>query len=88
MKAAEVSALRGHEVILYEKQSKLGGQILIAQLGAGRAEVGAVVRNAENQLKRLPVKIVLNTEATAELVLSQNPDAVIVLPDQYPRNRL
>ena len=85
MKAAENAALRGHQVLLYEKSSKLGGQVNIAALGAGRSEIGAAVRNAENQLKKLPVKVILSTEATAELVMAQNPDVIIVATGSMPK---
>lgn len=85
MKAAEVSSRRGHEVFLYEKQAKPGGQINIAGLGAGRAEITSAVRNAENQLRKLPVQIVLNKEVNAEFVMSQNPDVVIVATGSVPK---
>jgi mycofactocin system FadH/OYE family oxidoreductase 2 len=85
LRAAQTAAVRGHQVILYEKKSKLGGQVNIAQLGAGRGEIASVIRNEENQLKKLPVKVILNTEATADLVLSQNPDAVIIATGSVPK---
>ncbi|MCR4394497.1 MAG: mycofactocin system FadH/OYE family oxidoreductase 2, partial [Dehalococcoidales bacterium] len=87
MKAAEVAARRGHQVTLYEKSTRLGGQINIAMLGAGRVEIGNVIRNAENQLKKLPVKIVLNKEVTPEFILSQNPDVVIIATGSVPLER-
>jgi len=85
LRAAEVAAQRGHAVTLYEKKPKLGGQVNIAALGAGREEIGAVIRNEENQIKRLPVKIVLNQEVTAAFVLEQHPDVVIIATGSVPR---
>jgi mycofactocin system FadH/OYE family oxidoreductase 2 len=85
LRAAQIAAKRGHNVILYEKNPKLGGQVNIAQLGAGRSEIGSVIRNEENQLKKLPVKIILNKEATADLVLAQNPDVIIVATGSVPK---
>jgi mycofactocin system FadH/OYE family oxidoreductase 2 len=85
MRAAEIAAKRGHQVILYEKKPNLGGQINIARLGAGREEIAAVIRNSENQLKQLPVKIVLNKEATADLALAESPDVVIVATGSVPK---
>ena len=87
MKAAEVAARRGHRVTLYEKSAKLGGQVNIAMLGAGRTEIGNVIRNTENQLKKLPVKIVLNEKATPDFVLAQNPDVVIIATGSVPLER-
>ncbi len=85
LRAAEVSSLRGHEVTLYEKQDKLGGQVNIAALGAGREEFKSVIRNAENQLKLLPVEIVLNKEATIDLIINQSFDVVIIATGALPK---
>lgn len=85
LRAAEVAAKRGHKVTIYEKKAKLGGQVNIAALGAGREELGAVIRNEENQLKILPVAIVLNKEVTPEFILEQNPDVVIIATGSVPK---
>jgi mycofactocin system FadH/OYE family oxidoreductase 2 len=85
LRAAEVAAQRGHRVTIYEKKEKLGGQINIAALGAGRSELGAIIRNEENQLKQLPVEIVLNKEVTAEFILEQNPAVVIIATGSVPK---
>jgi mycofactocin system FadH/OYE family oxidoreductase 2 len=85
LRAAEIAGQRGHQVTLYEKQDKLGGQVNIAALGAGREELAAVIRNEENLLKLLPVKIVLNTEVTADFVLKQGADVVIIATGAVPK---
>jgi pyruvate/2-oxoglutarate dehydrogenase complex dihydrolipoamide dehydrogenase (E3) component len=56
----------------------------IAALGAGREEIAAVIRNEENLLKLLPVEIVLNTEVTADFVLKQAADVVIIATGAVP----
>ena len=85
MRAAEIAAQRGHVVMLYDKNEKLGGQINIAVLGAGRDELGSVIRNEENQLKRLKVDVVLNKEVTPEFILEQKPDVVIIATGSVPK---
>ncbi len=85
LRAAEISARRGHKVTLYEKADRLGGQVNIAALGAGREEIKAVIRNSENQLKLLPVEIVLNKEVTVDFILEQNPDVVIIATGALPK---
>jgi len=85
LRAAEIAARRGHQVTLYEKMDRLGGQVTVAALGAGREELGAVIRNAENQLKTLPVEIVLNKEVTAAFVLEQGPDVVVIATGSVPK---
>jgi mycofactocin system FadH/OYE family oxidoreductase 2 len=85
LRAAEVAARRGHRVTLCEKQDRLGGQVNIAALGAGREELKSVIRNAEKQLKLLPVRIVLNKEVNVNFVLEQNPDVVIIATGALPK---
>ena len=85
LRAAEVAARRGHQVTLYEKKDRPGGQVNIAALGAGREELGSVIRNELNQLKTLPVEIILNREVTAEFVIKQNPDVIVIATGSVPK---
>jgi mycofactocin system FadH/OYE family oxidoreductase 2 len=85
LRAAEAAAKRGHAVTLYEKADKLGGQVNIAALGAGREELKSVIRNSENILKLLPVTVILNQEVTVDFILQQSPDVVIVATGALPR---
>ena len=78
MWAAKIAALRGHDVTLYEKAGTLGGQVNLAMKGAGRDEFGVIVRNERQQLER--------QEVTAEFVLAQDPDAVIVATGSRPKS--
>jgi len=84
LRAAEIAGQRGHRVTLYDKQDKLGGQVNISSLGAGREEMSSVIRNEENLLKQLPVEIVLNKEVDADFVIAQNPDVVIIATGSVP----
>jgi NADPH-dependent 2,4-dienoyl-CoA reductase/sulfur reductase-like enzyme len=36
--------LRGHEVVLFEMQKSLGGQVAIAATAPHRADIGAITR--------------------------------------------
>ena len=85
MWAAKIAALRGHDVTLYEQGEELGGQVLLAAKGAGREEFGVIARNERNQLTRLKVPVKLGVEVTPELVLEQQPDAVIVATGSRPK---
>ena len=85
MWAAKTATLRGHEVTLCEKSGALGGQVKLAMKGAGRDEFGVIVRNERLQLERLEVPVLLEQEVTAEWVLAQHPDAVIVATGSFPR---
>jgi mycofactocin system FadH/OYE family oxidoreductase 2 len=85
MWAAKVAAIRGHDVTLYEKKDNLGGQVSLAMKGAGREELGVVIRNEQNQLRRLKVPIVLGREVTCDFILENIPDVVIVATGSMPR---
>lgn len=84
MEAARVAALRGHKVSLYEKKEHLGGQLPLAAAPPGRQEFLTFARYLEKQLKKLPITIYLNTEATALHVDLENPDVVILATGAEP----
>jgi NADPH-dependent 2,4-dienoyl-CoA reductase/sulfur reductase-like enzyme len=84
LEAARVARTRGHQVILYEKSDRLGGQLNIAKLAAKRGDYDGVARWLELQVKKLGVTIHLGTEATVEAVLAEKPDTVIVATGAVP----
>lgn len=85
MWAAKTARLRGHDVTLYEKEAVPGGQINIAMKGSGREELGVIIRNELNQIKRLDVPVVCGRAVTPEFVLEEKPDVVIVATGSTPR---
>ena len=96
MKAAEIAGKREHSVILFEKESTLGGQINLVKKIPFRNEFSEVTRFLEFQLKGLPnVTIRMNEEATPQAVLKEAPDAVIIatgstryVPAEFARPRV
>jgi mycofactocin system FadH/OYE family oxidoreductase 2 len=85
MKVAEVAARRGHQVILFEKAERLGGQLLYAAAIPYRQEMIGVVRWLEHQIRKLDVDVRLGCEATAADVRALGPDAVVVATGSVPR---
>lgn len=84
LEAARVAVLRGHMVTLYEKNSELGGQVLIAAKASTRHELLGIIRWLSRQVQELGVGMHLNTEVTPELMARENPDAVIVATGSIP----
>jgi 2,4-dienoyl-CoA reductase-like NADH-dependent reductase (Old Yellow Enzyme family)/thioredoxin reductase len=84
MEAARVSALRGHEVTLYEKEDQLGGQINILSKAPCREEFNQVTRFLTTQINKLGVKVKMSIEATAEMVIREQPDTVVVATGAHP----
>ena len=84
MEAARVSALRGHEVILYEKSDRLGGQLNLAAVPPHKEEIKNVIAYLEPQIRKLGVKIILEKEVTPSLVEKIKPDVVFIATGSVP----
>jgi 2,4-dienoyl-CoA reductase-like NADH-dependent reductase (Old Yellow Enzyme family)/thioredoxin reductase len=78
MEAARVAALRGHEVILFEKQSELGGQLILAVKPPRKDEIQLFTNYLAVQVKKLGVKFEIGKEADVTSIKKINPDAVIL----------
>jgi 2,4-dienoyl-CoA reductase-like NADH-dependent reductase (Old Yellow Enzyme family) len=78
MKAAVTAAERGHQVVLHEKDSRLGGQVNLAEALPGRAEFGGVTTNLRHELEQVGVSIKLNSLLDAAAVRDIDPDHVVV----------
>jgi 2,4-dienoyl-CoA reductase-like NADH-dependent reductase (Old Yellow Enzyme family)/thioredoxin reductase len=80
MEAARVAALRGHAVSLYEKESQLGGSMLLASMVKEfeREDFLAVPRYLGTQISRLGVNVQLGTKVSRSLVEQIKPDVLII----------
>jgi len=78
MEAARTAALRGHEVVLAEKQGRLGGWAAIGCLPPHKEEIRGLLRYYEAQLAKLGVRLELGREFSAQEVLDRKPDAVVI----------
>jgi len=84
MQASIVAASRGHDVSLWEKDDKLGGQLNLAIIPPGKDELSSLIRYLTFQLNKSGVKVVLNTFATPEAILKYAPDVVIAAVGSTP----
>lgn len=84
MEAAIVAAQAGHEVHLFEKDSRLGGQFYIGSIPPSKGEISKFINWQINQLQKWNVNVHLKTEVTVNLVKEQHPDAVIVATGGKP----
>jgi 2,4-dienoyl-CoA reductase-like NADH-dependent reductase (Old Yellow Enzyme family)/thioredoxin reductase len=84
MEAARVLALRGHDVVLYEKSDRLGGQLNLAVVPPHKEEMKSVVPYLEGQIRKLGVKVMLGEEVTPLLVEKIDPDVVFVATGSVP----
>ena len=84
MEAAMVVAKRGHEVHLFEKADRLGGQLYTASIPPSKGEIAGFIAWQKKQLEDHHVSIRLNTELTEGIVTAQNPDVVVVATGSTP----
>jgi 2,4-dienoyl-CoA reductase (NADPH2) len=86
MEAARVAAVRGHDVILYERSSRLGGLLPLAATikGTDIEDLPAIVSYYRNQLRKLGVDVRLRKKATAATILKEKADVVITATGGIP----
>ncbi len=80
--AIEAKSL-GHDVVIFERYSEIGGQFNIAKEIPGKEEFHETIRYFKTQLKALEIDLKLNTEAD-ETVLNEF-DEVIIAAGVRPR---
>lgn len=78
LEAARTSALRGHDVTLVEARTRAGGAFALWAALPGREAYRLAIDWWERELERLGVTIRLGRRATADEILKERPDAVIV----------
>lgn len=78
MEAARVAALRGYNVTLFEKEKKLGGQLIPASMPSFKQPVKEQIKYLQNQIDKLGVKVELGKEATPALIKKLKPNVVIL----------
>jgi 2,4-dienoyl-CoA reductase (NADPH2) len=76
MEAARVANLRGHEVILLERQGRLGGSMLLASTVHSDNE--HFLKWLTQQVRNSTIDLRLGQVANAEAVMNLKPDAIVV----------
>ena len=83
---AMYAADRGHQVILFDKASELGGQFNYAKQVPGKEEFYETIRYFSNQLERTGVTVTLNTDVTCEFLTESGFDEVVLATGINPRS--
>ena len=78
LEAARVSALRGHDVTLFEERNTLGGALALWAKLPDRAFYARAIEWWQRELVRLGVSLRTGVRANSNLVMAAAPDAVIV----------
>jgi 2,4-dienoyl-CoA reductase-like NADH-dependent reductase (Old Yellow Enzyme family) len=78
LEAARTAASRGHSVVLFERDERLGGNLNLWAALPGRESIATAPAWFDSELRRLGVDIRLGVDVTAEQVLAEKPEGVIV----------
>ncbi len=84
MQAALVAAQRGHEVILLEKETSLGGILKFTNYQTVKKDMNAFLHYQIHMLEKLGVDVRCGVEATPELVDALDPHTVIAAVGSEP----
>ncbi len=78
LEAARTAALRGRSVVLYERSHILGGTVALAAKGPGRTELQRITEYLQAEIEKLGVEIHTGVEVTADMIMEQRFNTVIV----------
>ena len=78
MQAAAILSERGHQVTLFERGERLGGNVLVASQPPGKKETMNLISHLAFRLKESGARVCLSTKADAELIRREGPDAVLL----------
>ena len=78
VQAALTAAERGHDVTLVERKDRIGGTLLYAEHDDLKPDLQRYVKYLQNTAASEKFRVMLNTEATPELVAELAPDHIIV----------
>lgn len=84
LNAAIAAKKRGHDVTLWDKNSKLGGELLVAMCPPGKGEFSTYVGALTKEVENLGVNVTLNKEAAADEILAFGADKVILATGAVP----
>jgi 2,4-dienoyl-CoA reductase-like NADH-dependent reductase (Old Yellow Enzyme family)/thioredoxin reductase len=83
--AMREAALRGHEVVLFERENEIGGQVRLMRDAPGQAEIAETfLRNYEETLRSPRVELRFGTEPDARELEALAPGLVVVATGAEP----
>jgi 2,4-dienoyl-CoA reductase-like NADH-dependent reductase (Old Yellow Enzyme family)/thioredoxin reductase len=84
LETAWVAAARGHRVTLYEKNFAPGGQFRIAAIPPFKQDIAGAITYYIHMCQKHGVAFKMGTEATAEQVIADGPDVVVIATGGEP----
>lgn len=84
LQAAVTLAMRGHQVTVWERGPRPGGQLALAGLVPTRAELTSIIDSLLKQAAHLQVRLVMDKEASVEDVLDAEADVLVLATGSSP----
>ena len=84
MEAARIARMRGHRVSLYEREKKLGGQLLLAIAPPHKEELNNLLEYLTHQMKALKIAVKLGVEVDSQLIRKIRPEVLVVATGSTP----
>lgn len=84
MEAARVAAARGHEVILFEKSDRLGGNVIPGSQAPFKHDDALLITWFEGEMSRKGVDLRMNTAADFDVLNAQKADSIIFATGSCP----
>lgn len=78
LEAARVSALKGHKVVVFEREKEIGGAIRLASVPPGKDKMKWLIDYYKEILSELKVDLRTSVNASAKIVMTENPDEVVL----------
>ncbi|MES2662550.1 MAG: NADPH-dependent 2,4-dienoyl-CoA reductase [Pseudomonadota bacterium] len=85
MACAVTAAQCGHDVVLFERHTEIGGQFNLAKQIPGKEEFYETLRYFQHQLNELSVDVRLKTEAHSDALIQEGFDHVVIATGVLPR---
>jgi len=82
--ASKYGKLRGHEVLLIDKNNKIGGTLHLANAAPYKKELNNILEYYENKIKDLNIDLRLNTKISIDLIDEFKPDILIIATGSKP----
>lgn len=78
LEAAWQAAMRGHKVVVCEKEDRIGGQFLLAALPPHKEDIFTYLEHMQRRLDLAGVEVRLNTTVDKQLLEEMRPDVALV----------
>jgi NADPH-dependent 2,4-dienoyl-CoA reductase/sulfur reductase-like enzyme len=78
LEASRILVLRGHKVVLFDKEDKIGGALNLAAIPPNKEKIRWLVDFYKGEVERLKIDVRLGVKVDRELIMSESPDAVVL----------